>query len=139
MITRKISKIVVHCADTPNGMDIGAKEIKQWHTDPKPKGRGWSDIGYHYVIRIDGKLETGRNLNVAGAHVAGHNSDSIGICLVGRDSFAYEQYHNLCVLLKDLMKQFNLKPSDVYGHREFDKGKACPGNLDLDKLRKDIA
>jgi N-acetyl-anhydromuramyl-L-alanine amidase AmpD len=120
-------------------MDIGVKEIRQWHTDPKPKGRGWRDVGYHYVIRINGTLEKGRELDVVGSHVAGHNIDSIGICLVGRDSFSYEQYHNLCLLLKSLMAQFKLEPKNVFGHREFDKGKACPGNLDLDKLRKDIA
>ncbi len=136
---RTINKIVVHCADTPAGMDIGVKEIRQWHTDPKPKGRGWRDVGYHYVIRINGTLEKGRELDVVGSHVAGHNIDSIGICLVGRDSFSYEQYHNLCLLLKSLMAQFKLEPKNVFGHREFDKGKACPGNLDLDKLRKDIA
>lgn len=136
---RVIKKIVVHCADTPVGMDIGVNEIRKWHTDPKPKGNGWKDVGYHYVIRVNGTIEVGRALTEIGAHVANQNADSIGICLVGRDKFTYEQYHNLCILLKSLMVQFKLEPKDIFGHREFDKGKACPGNLDLDKLRKDIA
>jgi len=59
-------------------MDIGAKKIRQWH-----KLRGWSDIGYHYVIRRDGRIELGRPIEQVGAHVKGHNSDSIGVCMVG--------------------------------------------------------
>jgi N-acetylmuramoyl-L-alanine amidase len=136
---RKINRLVVHCSDTPTGRDVSAADIRRWHTDPKPKGNGWKDIGYSHVVRIDGTIELGRPIEQVGSHVAGHNSDSLGICLVGRDKFSYEQYHNLCVLLKSLMAQFNLSPKDVYGHRELANGKSCPGNLDLDKLRKDIA
>ncbi len=50
-----INLIVVHCAATPPSMNIGAAEIRKWHTD-----KGWSDIGYHYVIRRDGTQEEGR-------------------------------------------------------------------------------
>jgi N-acetylmuramoyl-L-alanine amidase len=86
---RKINRIFVHCSDTPTGRDVSAADIKRWHTDPKPKGNGWRDIGYSHVIRIDGTIELGRPVEQVGAHVAGHNSDSIGICLVGRDKFTY--------------------------------------------------
>jgi hypothetical protein len=132
---RKINRLVVHCSDTPTGRDVSAADIRRWHTEDN----GWRDIGYSHVIRIDGTIELGRPIEQVGSHVAGHNSDSLGICLVGRDKFSYEQYHNLCILLKSLMAQFNLSPKDVYGHRELANGKSCPGNLDLDKLRKDIA
>ena len=59
-------------------MDIGAKEIKAWH-----KGKGWKDIGYHYVIRLNGKVELGRPLEKMGSHVVGYNRDSVGVCYVG--------------------------------------------------------
>ncbi|KKK99464.1 hypothetical protein LCGC14_2632510, partial [marine sediment metagenome] len=38
--------LVVHCAATPADMDIGVKEIRHWHLQ-----RGFSDVGYHYIIR----------------------------------------------------------------------------------------
>ena len=77
--------IVIHCAATKPSMDIGAAEIRKWHTDPP---RNWDDIGYHYVVRRSGTiekpmLEVGRYLEIPGAHVANHNHESIGICLVG--------------------------------------------------------
>lgn len=75
--------LVVHCAATPPDLDIGVKEITTWHTDPPPKGRGWDGIGYHYVIRRDGMVESGRPITEQGAHVLGHNHEAIGICLVG--------------------------------------------------------
>ena len=75
---RKINWLVIHTAATRPSMDIGVKEIRQWH-----KAKGWSDIGYHYVIRRDGRVEKGRPESRVGAHVAGYNRDSIGICLVG--------------------------------------------------------
>ena len=54
--------IVIHCADTYEDMDIGAEDIRKWHVEE----RGWSDIGYHKVIRRDGTVEDGRDLNVSG-------------------------------------------------------------------------
>jgi N-acetylmuramoyl-L-alanine amidase len=59
-------------------MNIGVDEIREWHL-----ARGWSDIGYHFVIRRDGTVETGRQIDQIGAHARGHNEGSIGICLVG--------------------------------------------------------
>lgn len=76
---RKVSGLVVHCTANAEGVDIGAKEIKRFHVQE----RGWVDIGYHFVIRIDGTIEPGRDLNKAGAHVSGHNATTIGICYVG--------------------------------------------------------
>lgn len=83
---RTIDSIIIHCAYTPPGMDIGATEIRRWHVEE----RGWKDIGYHYVVRRDGDVEPGRDLDgdgdvveEVGAHAAGHNAHSIGICLVG--------------------------------------------------------
>ena len=76
---REINRIILHCSATPEGRDIDAATIKDWHVN----GNGWSDIGYHYVIKLDGDIETGRQLDKVGAHCKGHNKDSIGICYIG--------------------------------------------------------
>jgi hypothetical protein len=78
MNPRKIERIVVHTAATPEGRDIGAQEIDRWH-----RQRGWRMIGYHYVIRLDGTVEEGRDETIPGAHARGYNRTSIGICLIG--------------------------------------------------------
>lgn len=124
---RAITEIIVHCSDTYGTMDIGAKEIRHWHTAPPPEGRGWRDIGYHYVIRRDGTMEPGRPLEQQGAHVAGHNENSIGICLVGgkpEANFTEAQMGSLRILIQELLKRFG--HLDVLGHRDFDHKKQCP-------------
>lgn len=141
--------IAVHCADTPAGMDIGAEEITRWHTDPPPAGRGWSAIGYAYVIRRSGALELGRDLdhdgNVVeetGAHVAGFNAESIGVCLVGgmgpdgkpEANFTEEQMRVLKWLLDELESKF--PGIEIKGHRDFPGvTKACP-SFDVRHWRK---
>ena len=76
---REIDAIVIHCSYTPPSMDIGVREIYDWHVNDN----GWKDIGYHYVIRRNGNIEIGRPEHTPGAHVAGHNHNTIGLCLVG--------------------------------------------------------
>jgi N-acetylmuramoyl-L-alanine amidase len=116
---RKINKLIVHCSDTPSKMDIGAKEIDRWH-----KERGWSGIGYHFVVRRNGVVEDGRPVKKIGAHVKGHNRHSIGICMVGRDKFTKKQYASLLKLIRSLKSQY--KGIEVFGHRDFDNKKECP-------------
>ena len=48
---RQINKIIVHCSATREGQDISVDTIRKWHVE----GRGWSDIGYHFYIDINGK------------------------------------------------------------------------------------
>ena len=117
-----IKSIVIHCADTPANMDIGVEEIKRWHLD-----RGWRDVGYHYVIRRNGEVEQGREEHVPGAHVAGHNEGSIGVCLVGGKpdaNFTKEQWKALEALVEYLTRKY--PKAAVMGHRDLDSGKACP-------------
>ena len=78
---RFIEKIVIHCTFTPPTMNIGVEEVRKWHVEENK----WSDIGYHFVIRRDGTVESGRPVERPGAHVKGHNSNSIGIAWVGRN------------------------------------------------------
>ena len=116
---RNIDLLVVHCAATRPSLDIGAREINEWH-----KRRGWSRIGYHYVIRRDGTLETGRPESQIGAHSKGHNANSIGICLVGgvndkgkaENNFTEFQFNTLERLLSDLKVKY--PNADILGHRD---------------------
>jgi len=125
----KVKFIAIHCAATPPQADIGAKEIDGWH-----KARGWSGIGYHFVIRRNGVVETGRPLNQIGSHVQGFNAVSLGICLVGgvkadgrtpENNFTPAQFASLAKLVKDLKVTY--KDAVVQGHRDFPRvAKACP-------------
>ncbi len=125
---RKINRIIIHCSATKAGDDINAKTIKEWHV----KGNGWSDIGYHYVIKLDGTVEKGRDESRSGAHVKGHNTDSIGICYVGgyskdlqpEDTRTPEQKNSLKNLITELKHQY--PDAEVFGHRDFTDLKSCP-------------
>lgn len=124
---REIIKIIVHCSATKAGMDFRAIDIDKWH-----KQRGFKKIGYHYVVTLAGEIETGRNIDEIGAHCSGHNEDSIGICYVGglntfgriADTRTKAQKLALQHLIETLKTQY--PEAIVYGHNDFDKGKACP-------------
>ena len=138
MNMRNIKYIVIHCSATKAnidanvtlpGEDIGAKEIRRWHV----VDRGYSDIGYHFVIRRDGTVETGRPLARIGAHVLNYNANSIGICLVGgldesgkaENNFEPLQWESLKKLVADLKKRF--PKAVIQGHRDFPRvAKECP-------------
>ena len=127
---RKINKIIVHSSATRPSQDIGAEEIRDWHI----KGNGWSDIGYHFVIRRDGTRELGRDIALSGAHCKNQNSRSLGICLVGgatendvkigENNFTDAQFKELQTLLKQLLTE-HPNIVRIAGHRDF-ANKACP-------------
>jgi N-acetylmuramoyl-L-alanine amidase len=115
----KIKLIVVHCSATPRGADITAEDINQMHID-----RGWTEIGYHFFIRRDGRLEIGRDLDEMGAHVKGFNTNSWGVCLAGgldrsgkaENNFTQAQFSTLraiLVVLKAMAPQ-----AEILGHRD---------------------
>jgi hypothetical protein len=120
--------IVVHCSATKPSADIGEDEIRKWHV-----ARRWADIGYNIVIRRSGRIEIGRPLDYRGAHVEGHNHDSIGVCLVGgldddgkpAPTFTDAQWESLKLALRFCK---NVWPNAVIqGHRDFPNvHKECP-------------
>lgn len=116
-------KIVIHCSDTPNGRPNTAEDIHRYHLE-----NGWSGIGYHYVICVDGKVEAGRPEYWKGSHVKGHNTDSIGICMIGTDVYSNQQWESLRQLIGGL--RFKYPDANVLGHRELDSKKTCP-NFDV--------
>lgn len=131
--------ITIHCSDSPNGRHVSTDEIRHWHIDPPPKGRGWRDIGYHAVVEIDGDVGKGRGEDEVGAHVEGHNIGNLGVCLVGRDRFTRAQFASLKWTVTGWMRAYNILIEDVMGHYEWDTGKAqgktCP-NLLMEDVRK---
>jgi len=124
---REVNKIIIHCSATKEGVNVSAATIKRWHV----QGRGWSDIGYHYVIGLDGAIEYGRPIKRAGAHVKGENEHSIGICYIGglsekkraKDTRTEAQKKALIKILKTLTHIY--PNATIHSHFEF-ANKACP-------------
>ena len=124
---RKITDIIVHCSATPEGKSFTVADIDRWH-----RQRGFAQIGYHYVIYLDGSVHKGRPIELVGAHCQGHNTNSIGICYIGglatdnktpKDTRTPEQKQAMLNLLKELRAKF--PTATIRGHRDF-AAKACP-------------
>ena len=129
---REISRLVVHCSASPDALDIGFKEIDEWHKARHFNAPSGIHCGYHYIIRRSGVCEVGRMDFEVGAHVEGFNQDSIGVCLVGTHEFAPEQISTIKRVLDGLQGEYpNAK---IYEHRQFPtatiQGKTCP-NLSI--------
>lgn len=116
---------MVHCSASPNGRVVTPADIDRWH-----KLRGFKrdrtligynapsllHIGYHYVIEALGPVTACRGEREPGAHVAGFNRDSIGICMVGTDAFSQAQWDSLKGLVNGLQSRLGKIP--VCGHRD---------------------
>ncbi len=141
IIMREIEHIVIHCADTKPDMEVDAARIKRWHLK-----RGWSDIGYHYIIKRNGTIEQGRDrdndgniLEEIGAHVKGYNRNSIAICWVGGydgiDNRTNEQKTSLETLIKLLHEIY--PNARILGHKDFPGvSKNCPSFEVTDWLKE---
>ena len=125
---RKINKIIIHCSATPVGRKVSVSTIRKWHLQ-----RGFNDIGYHYVIHLDGKISVGRPIEKVGAHCAYENIGSIGLCYVGgmtkdmkkpKDTRTQAQKDSLIKLMHELIYKYN-KDMTIHGHNEY-ANKSCP-------------
>jgi hypothetical protein len=133
---KTVDTIFIHCAATRANwmhnrtLDDKVAEIKKWHVED----RKWKDIGYHWIIDRDGAVAKGRAETTPGSHVAGHNTGSIGICLIGghgsnendpfEKNYTVEQDHALRGLIDDIKARTPIK--HIRGHNEV-AAKACPG------------
>lgn len=127
--TREITRIFIHCSGVEK--DQSAEEIRAYHMKPVSNGgRGFDDIGYHFVIRQDGTIQTGRPEERIGAHAQGANVDSIGVCLTGLWKFTLEQIESMDVLVRSLMNKYGLTWNDIFAHSECataqEQKKTCP-------------
>lgn len=125
---RSLRRIIIHCSATREGEEVSVETIRNWHTSPP---RNWSDIGYHFVIGLDGTVFQGRPIDNQGAHTRGHNADSIGICYIGgvdkdlnpKDTMTEIQDIALLELVKSLRLIFG--ELNLHGHNEY-SSKSCP-------------
>lgn len=124
---RTINEIIIHCTDTEAGKDYSVTEIDRWH-----RQRGFAEIGYHYIIHPNGRIEPGRPVSKVGAHCKGHNRNSIGIAYIGgrkdgknTDTRTIEQYRAMRLLCQALV---DIYPTIVaiHGHNYYNPKKACP-------------
>tara|TARA_R110002050_G_scaffold269917_1_gene412440 strand:- start:54761 stop:55294 length:534 start_codon:yes stop_codon:yes gene_type:complete len=140
-----IDTVIIHCADTPNGRGDTIEDIDLWHKarnfsrhpDARLGESVWEtkpymmqrphlrSVGYHLVIHANGEHRIGRGLTESGAHAAGYNGTSIGICLMGTDKFSKAQWQSL----KEAVRGYQtLYPKlKIIGHRAVNPHKTCPG------------
>jgi N-acetylmuramoyl-L-alanine amidase len=134
---RDINLIIIHEADTPTGVHFTVEDIDSWHVQRGFKRddtyrNGFNPhlaaIGYHFVIYTDGSIHTGRQVAEVGAHCAGLNSKSIGVCLVGKGVYSRSQWDALEDLVQRLLITY--PKAKVTGHCDcptgIDQGKTCP-------------
>lgn len=127
MKLQKVKYIVVHCSYTPEGRDVKTSEIKRWHTEDN----GWSDIGYHLVVELDGSVHVGRDELKRGAGVLGHNHHALHICYVGgmdkdmnpKDTRTEAQKKSLEFMLNYYRAIYPY--ATIVGHRDLDN-RDCP-------------
>lgn len=141
--SRRVSNIILHCTASPEDQRMTVGQIRNIHV----KYNGWSDIGYHYVIYLDGSIHEGRNIDKVGAHCENHNTGSIGVVYVGgvvkvdgklvpKDTRTMEQKKALVSLVKKLMDMYGLGKDSVHGHYEY-ANKACP-SFNIESFRKEL-
>ena len=122
----KIDSIIIHCSATRAGQDFRAKDIDHIH-----KQRGFAQIGYNFIIDLDGTVENGRPLSIDGAHCntkgfseVSYNKHSIGICYIGglditgqpADTRTETQKNALRDLVAKLCKEYDI--IELLGHRD---------------------
>jgi N-acetylmuramoyl-L-alanine amidase len=148
---REIKSVILHCTATTLDKVLTVKEVRRWHV----QGRGWSDIGYHFLIHQDGTIERGRHIDKVGAHTWGNNYGSIGVAYCGgvvkksktvldkekgkdksrytpKDTMTKEQekaFRNLFGMLEVFFGELKLS-----GHNNHTNAKACPSFKMRDKF-----
>ena len=124
---RTITLIIIHCSAVRPDQQSSAAQIDSWHKD-----RGFKGIGYHYVIRRDGTIETGRPEWMVGAHCQNHNAHSVGVCYEGgldirgqpADTRTPEQKAAMRRLLEELHERY--PRAVIVGHHDLNPHKDCP-------------
>ena len=137
----KATKIIVHHSLTSDSSTVSWGAIRKYHVETL----GWRDVGYHVGVELTKSgdnlyYETflGRDWDDTGAHTKGQNESSLGICFVGNWDIQEPPGDMLIVgarVIRMWLRLFGIKPSEVYGHRDF-ANKSCPGLLfSMNKLR----
>lgn len=133
----RVHTLVIHHSAGPRSQTPAA--IKRFHTEPKPQGRGWSDVGYHALIDQRGKIHHGRNPADIGAH-APPNTGRLGVCVIGDNTDPDQKWNALqWDALRTYVRacQVVFPGLKVVAHRDT-KATACPG-LSMAEIRRGIA
>lgn len=126
-MNRQIKQIHIHCSATREGQAITADEIRKWHI-----ARGWSDVGYHYIIGFQ-QIEFGRPLGRIPCSARGHNKYSAAICYIGgldsngkpKDTRTERQKELLIKMIKQLKHIY--PKATIHGHRDLSVDKDGDG------------
>lgn len=129
---RNVNELIWHCSATPEGKDFTVEDIDRWH-----RQRGWSGIGYHFVVYRDGSIHRGRDIEKTGAHVRGHNRKTIGAVYIGgvnnkgiaKDTRTEAQKRSMLLLTEEIVQDQRIK--EISGHNKY-AAKACP-SFDVSK------
>lgn len=135
---RKWVYVVIHHSATSSG---SVESIHNSHVQRKDQqGLPWLGIGYHFVIGNGSGMEDGEveatfrwQQQIHGAHSgsAVHNSNGIGICLIGNfedQPPTPKQLAAVTDLVGQLTHQYKIPSRLVIGHNTV-KPTACPGKL----------
>ena len=142
---RKIKSIDVHCSATSHAnYSLDREYIRKIHVEQN----GWDDIGYHWIVCRDGLIQKGRPMGKPGAHVKGHNQDSVGVCLMGGlddfghavegfDYYAESQKIAFTWLIDWIMREEKVPAENVKGHRDHSPDLNHDGIITPDEWLKD--
>lgn len=118
---RPVDLIVIHCSASREDVDYTFEQCLKDH-----QARGFKQCGYHFFIRKNGTVHIGRSLDVSGAHVAGFNQRSIGICYEGglsdkgkpKDTRTFNQKESIERCIKEAIEYSGGKVKRIIGHRD---------------------
>ena len=121
--------VVHHTSSPPASAYSGAETIRIIQTFHQ-ETRGWSDIGYHFLIGPDGALYQGRPEGTLGAH-SPPNVGRLGVCAIGNfegvETVTEAQMRTLIELLGHFSQKYAIPAERIFGHRDFQKT-TCPGS-----------
>ncbi|GAB3224087.1 hypothetical protein GCM10027447_12330 [Glycomyces halotolerans] len=125
---------VVHHSGASAGQSV--REIQNYHMD----SNGWRDIGYNFLVDSDGKIYEGRGWTGIGAHVAGHNTATIGVCVIGdyRSTMPTQEARDAVARLYREANRRKGSTLSVFGHRDLGST-ACPGGTLYGWVRSELA
>ena len=143
---KTIDAIIIHCSATRAGQDLRAKDIDRMH-----RARGFNQIGYNFIIDLNGIVENGRPLSIDGAHCntkgfseSSYNKHSIGICYIGgldangkpADTRTIAQKAALRELVAKLCKEYEI--IEVLGHRDTSPDLDGSGEVEPERIYKGV-
>ncbi|PTL33365.1 lysozyme [Prevotella sp. oral taxon 376] len=139
-MSKPVKYLVIHCTATPEGREVSAADIRRWHTSPKPRGRGWKQVGYTDLIHLDGRVERLVDNNEDASAdpweitngASGYNGVSRHIVYAGgcdgqmnpKDTRTAAQREALKRYVRDFHDRF--PRICIVGHHDLNPGKACP-------------